>query len=425
MIVKSMEVWSRQVSFFINRLEELTVAVLLPLAIWKFYKNRESFSRSHIILLAPVAAIAVSGFISGFVNGTSLFVTGLGIFDYIKYFLFIFIYAAFFSDFGNFRKIFRVLLILTVSLVIVAFIQELWALTSRYVAGRCIYDRGNYLFGDTIFNIYRDSFREHWRLGIFRAPSFLRSPNFFGFYCLFILTIYLYMKRKVNFAVPVILLGGIFISVARMVYAGVVFLAGVQIFRSRRLVTTLFIVPFLILLFYMSTLWDFNIWNLTDKSPTIKQERAVVTPYRKYARDKAIGIWKEHPFWGVGPGRFGGAVSILFKSPLYDEYNFKPEENYLLKKWKSLDQFWPQILAETGIFGTASFAGLFITFFMLFLMLGKRAEDYELRGLFRGLAIFTVIILFWTLGGNIKNGVIFTYAAFAGIGLGCINKSKY
>ncbi len=424
MIVKSVEVWSRQVSFFINRIEEITVAVLLPLAIREFYRHRETIARPHILLSIPVLAIAVSGLISGAVNGSSMVITGLGIFDYIKYFLFIFVYAAFFSDFAGFRKIFRALVILTVFLAIVAFAQELWALHSRYIAGRCIYDRGNYLFGEAFLNIYRDSFREHWRLGIFRTPSLLRSPNFFGFYSLFILTMYFYLRRKVNFAVLFTLMVGIFGSMARMVYAGFLFLAGVQAFRSRRLVIILFIVPFLVILFYMSTLWDFNIWKLTGRSFMVNQEQASVTPYRKYARDKALGIWKEHPFWGVGPGRFGGAVSILFNSPLYDKYNFKPEENYLLRKWKSLDQFWPQVLTETGIFGTASFAGMFIMFFSVFLMLGKRLDDYELRGLFSGLAVFTVIILLWTLGGNIKNGVIFTYSAFAGIGLGCINKNR-
>ncbi|NOZ70177.1 MAG: O-antigen ligase family protein [Deferribacteres bacterium] len=424
MIVKSVEVWSRQVSFFINRIEEITVAVLLPLAIRELYKNRGIIDRSHIFLSIPFLAIVVSGFISGAVNGSSLIITSLGIFDYIKYFLFIFVYAAFFSDFSDFRKIFRLILILTVCLVIVAFAQELWALHSRYIAGRCIYDKDNYLLGDSIFNIYRDSFREHWRLGIFRTPSLLRSPNFFGFYSLFILTMYFYLRRRVNLFVLFTLMGGIFVSVARMVYAGFLFLTGVQLFRSRRLFMILFIVPFLVILFYMSTLWDFNIWKLTKQSLTAKVESAKVTPYRKYAREKALEVWREYPFWGVGPGRFGGAVSILFKSPLYEKYNFKPEENYLLRKWKSLDQFWPQVLTETGIFGTASFAVMFLTFFMVFLMLGKRLDDYDLKNLFSGLAVFTVIILLWTFGGNIKNGVIFTYSAFAGIGLGCINNKN-
>ncbi len=424
MIVKSVEAWSRQASFSINRIEEITVAVLLPLAIRELYRKRKIIDRSYIFLSIPILAIAVSGSISGAVNGASPVITALGIFDYIKYFLFIFVYAAFFTEFNHFRKIFRALVILTVLLVIVAFAQELWALNSRYIAGRCIYDRGNYLLGESFLNIYRDSFREHWRLGIFRTPSLLRSPNFFGFYSLFILTMYFYLKRKTNLLVMFTLMGGILVSMARMVYAGFLFLAGLQALRGRRLLIILLIVPFLVILFYMSTLWDFNIWKLTGRSFMANQEQAGVTPYRKYARDKALGVWKEHPFWGVGPGRFGGAVSVLFNSPLYDKYNFKPEENYLLKKWKSLDQLWPQVLTETGIFGTASFAVLFIIFFMIFFTLGKQLDDYELRGLFSGLAIFTVIILLWTLGGNIKNGVIFTYSAFAGIGLGCINKNR-
>ena len=114
--------WNTQLSTFFNRLDELTVLIILPIAIreiYKNYKNRNSYIQPYFILLFPIFAISISGFISGMINANSLFITSLGTFSYIKYFLVIFIYAAFFTEFDDFKKIFSYILIVA---VIVGFI---------------------------------------------------------------------------------------------------------------------------------------------------------------------------------------------------------------------------------------------------------------------------------------------------------------
>jgi len=416
MIVKSIGVWSNELSVWINRWEEITVGIFLPLAIRELYKNREILNRFHLILLSPIIVLSISGFISGIINGNPLLVTILGIFDYIKYFLFIFIYAAFFRKFSEFKKIFHLLLIIAVFLGAVAFIQEVWALSSIHIYGNDIFDSETYLFHDITLVLHLDNIIDHWRFGIYRAPSLVGHYNLLGLYCLFFFTIYLCIKKKLNFTVVIPLIGGIFLSISRLIYTGFIFMAGVQIFKGRKWLMPLVVVPIAIVVLSMSSLLEFD---MTEG----QKQRDFVT-YREYTRDKAIEVWKDHPFWGVGPGMFGGVVSVIYQSPVYEEYNFSESVKGVLKRYSSLDQFWPQVLAETGIIGTVAFAGLFVSLFMIFFLLRRQATSDEMKGLFTGLAIFTIVIFIYALGSPLKDAVIFTYFAFAGMGLGCINKHR-
>jgi len=79
----------------------------------------------------------------------------------------------------------------------------------------------------------------------------------------------------------------------------------------------------------------------------------------------------DHPKFGVGPGMFGGAVAKKSSSPYYEEYNFSTDA---LRHYSDLDQFWPQILAETGIIGTLNYA--LIGFSLIFT---KKRESFSLK----------------------------------------------
>ncbi len=429
-IAKSIVLWSSELSTFISYLDEITIVIFLPLAIREFFKNREIPDRLYLILLFPVLFLSMSGVISGTVNGNPLFITILGTFDYIKNFLVIFIYAVFFREFDELKKVFRLLLAVAVFLGAIALIQELWATGSIYILGRDIYDKGIYFLHNTLSEIGRGSFKDMWRFGIYRTPSLMPHPNILGLYCLLILTIYLYIVKKVNFTVLIFLFTGIFVSVSRMVYTGFVFMGGLQIFRGRRWLIAI-VIPIAIFLFYMSFLQDFNsskslnMLELTKKEDLMPGYKSITgsPSYRFYARGQAIEVWKDNPLWGVGPGRFGGVVSVIFKSPVYKKYDFTSV--VLLQRYRSIDQFWPQVLAEMGIIGVVGFAGLFIALFTILFILRRRVTSDEMKGLLTGLVIFTIVILIYLLGSGLNiTAVLFTFSAFAGMGLGCSNKQE-
>jgi hypothetical protein len=396
-IVKNIELWNVQVASFIRRLDEITIIIFLLLAIIELYKNKEIFNSLYLILLFPFFFLSIAGFLSGIINGNSLLITFLGTFNYIKSFLVIFIFAAFIRDISEFKKIFRLLLIVAVFIGLVAFIQEFWAIYSRFIK--------------------EDLVGVNWRMGIYRASSLMAHYNVLGMYCLLILTIYLFMIKKANFIIVLSLLSGIFTSVSRTAYMGFVILSGVQIFKGKRWLI-IFLIPIVIGLFFMSPLDDFNISKLIEEGMATSYNN--ITSYREYAGHNALNVWKDHPLWGVGPGMFGGAVAFKYRSPLYEEYNF----TFILNWFHSLDQLWPQALAEMGIVGAAALASLFISLLIILFILRHRATSDELRGLFTGLLTFTIIFIIYTFGGNLNMAsLLFPFCAFIGMGLGCVGQS--
>ncbi len=415
-----------ELTAFFNYIDEITIVILLPFAIRAFYKNREIPYRLYFILLLPILFFSLSGFISGMVNKNSLFITMLGIFDYIKNFLVIFIYAAFIRTYRNLKRIFNLLLILAVFFGVIAFIQEFYALVSRYIFEKDINDSGIYI----LRNVSSDNNIDLWRFGIYRTPSLLYQPNMQGLYSLLILTIYLSMVKKVNFVIFNFLFAGVFTSVSRMVYVGFIFIAGLQVFKGRRWLIAL-ICPIAILLFFMFVKPEFLTSQLLNKpgnkAESIHKERVGkrFANYREYARYKALTVWKDHPFWGVGPGMYGGVISIIYNSPVYERYPFSPKSDLpILKSFRSLDQFWPQVLAEMGVIGTVVFAGLLISLFIIIFILRQRTNSIELKGLLTGLATSIIIIIIYLLGSGLNIApVLFTYCALVGIGLGCGTKN--
>jgi len=424
LIIKS---WNIELANRFNLLDELTVVILLPLAIidlYKSYKKREISIRAYLIILFPILAVCLSGFISGVLNENSLLITSHGIFSYIKFFLVIFIYAAFFREFNKFQRIFCIMLIVAICIGIVAIIYELYAMYYRYILE---YDprNANSIIDKILIFVIGKGLRMGeniqpwgWRFGIYRTASFMVQHNLLGFYSLFILTIYLYVVKKVNFASFFLIFAGIFVSVSRVAYLCFALLAGLQILKGRRWLIIL-LIPILLFLLYIFFLSNFNIlsddMNIPEEVKPGETISGQIISYREYARSKALEVWKDYPVWGAGPGMFGSDVAVKYVSPLYEKYNALE-----LLEFRTLDQFWPQSLAEMGVIGTAAFAGLLISLLVTFLISRQQATTAEIKGLFTGLALFTIFIVFLTFGSSLNIvSILFPYCAFAGMGLGC------
>jgi len=412
--------WNRGLAAFFDRLDELTIMIFLPLALISIYrdcKKEKNIDLPYLLILFPIFIICLAGFISGMINGNVLTVTALGTLEYVKFFLVIFIYAAFFREFDMFQRIFQLLLIVAVFIGLVAFLQEAWVICSRYFFERNIADNRVYIFISNLLNIDpKIMWGEGFRLGIYRADSVLSHYNLLGLYSLLILSIYFHVRKKVNIVVIFALFAGIFSSVSRTAYAGFALLTGLQICKGRKWLL-IFLIPVIVLLFYMG-LFD-NVDMTSVKNEELNGVKQEMLSYRQFARDKAMAVWKDHPIWGVGAGMFGGSVAFKYKSPLYEEYNF----TLILNWFHSLDQLWPQVLAEMGIVGTAALASLFISILFVLFVSRQRATSDEMKNFFAGLATFTIIFLFYTLSGNMNNvSILYPYCAFAGMGFGCLGQ---
>ncbi len=388
--------WNNQLSRIYNRLDEITVLVLFLPAIISLYKKRDSNVHLYFVLLLPIFAITLIGFISGMYNQNPLLITTMGTFDYVKHFLVIFIYAAFIRDFDEFKKIFRPILMLAIFIGLIAVAEECWWLYSKYVVDVKSYTG---------------------RLGLYRATSLMSQFNIMGLYCLLIFTIYMSMSKKINIMVIFSLVGGIITSISRTAFTGLTILSAVQIYKGRKWLIAL-AVPLVIGLTFMSSLDDFDLIRMMkndDIEVNTAGEKISAVSFRIYALQKALNVWKDYPVIGAGPGMFGGSIAYKNRSPLYEEYNF----HTIYSMMHSLDQLWPQVLAEEGIVGTAAVAGLFISLYMVASASRRHAASREMNGLFTGLSIYTVILFFFTFSANFNIiSVLFPYCALLGMGLG-------
>lgn len=392
--------WNSQAANFFNKLDESTVILFFPIAayiLYKHYKRGEINFLLYGILFLSISVIIIIGLISGLLNGNSYYITANGTFDYIKTFLLIFIYAAFFREFIMFQKIFRLFLIVAVIIGFVAFIEESWVLYSRYSSAA----------------------GSGWRLGVYRAQSLLSHYNLLGLYSLFILNFYLYRVKKVKVLIVFSLLTGIFTSVSRTAYTGFAFMAGLQVFKGRKWLIV-FLVPVITALIVMGLYGDDVKMSELGNDGNSAEYNDKVT-YREFASNKAMKVWKDHPVWGAGPGMFGGSIAFKYRSPLYEEYNFL----LILDMFYSLDQLWPQVLAEMGIVGTAALAGLFVSLLYVLFISRQQTTSDEIKNLLAGLSTFTIIFLISTFSVNLNNiAILYPYCAFVGIGLGCLERPR-
>jgi hypothetical protein len=103
----------------------------------------------------------------------------------------------------------------------------------------------------------------------------------------------------------------------------------------------------------------------------------------RYALFQAsLPLIRDHPWLGVGPGRFGGHVALITHTPLYREYNFP---NFFYGTGGQLDQFWTHLLGESGVLGTAAYLGTFVACFLLGRWAYKRAVDPRRKAVLLGL----------------------------------------
>lgn len=426
-VVKIIRLHNIAVSVFLDRLEEFIIIIFSLLAGWEILKKRKILNPFCLVIFLPILFLIASGIVSGIVNGNSLLVTLHGTFNYVKYFFVIFIYSVFFKEFSELRKMFRILLVVAVFLGTVAFIQEVWALGNRYVLHKDINTEIFYLNVDSFINPRdKGDYYIFWRLGILRVPSLMISPNFLGLYMLLILAIYTQIAQRISPMVFIPLFSGIFGSVSRVVYTSFLLLGCIQILRGRKW-WVFPLLPIVIVLLYLSPLPDYirskstpeEALNTSFESVETEQPKWAWDAFRAYARKKGIEIWKDHILLGAGPGTYGSGISLKYKSPIYEEYNFDPMRKLYLDKIKTSDQFWPQVLAELGLIGAASMVSFFVLLALTLYKLGNSAFSVEMRGLYQGLIIYLVIVVLYSFGYSLNiPPIVFTFFAITGIGLG-------
>jgi len=149
--------------------------------------------------------------------------------------------------------------------------------------------------------------------------------------------------------------------------------------------------------------------------------------YRKFAMNKSLNVFKDHAFFGVGPGKYGGHVSLKYKSPIYGDYAFTGEYyDYLHDRVCSIEQQWLQALAELGIVGTCSLIMLMVAPVFVLHKLLRKETDFFLKAFMIALMVMPFQMGFYMLGFTItqQQEWLVPYFTFVGMLVGMQRRSK-
>lgn len=329
-------------------------------------------NRAGFLFLGGIVFFCLLGFISGTANGNPLRVTALGTFDYMKNFLVIPFVGVFFAKKEEFIKLYQTLHVLALVFSIVAVIQLICRL-----AGVPLHLTG-------------EAMHIHYRFGFIRISSLLGHPNIFGFYTLLFFLMDINLHRKPRWQ-NVLFFLGIVLSTSRMVWAAaaaclVIVLLPVK--RRSREIKPFFVAGVVVFLV--------GLYIVTVHSGTGDE-------FRSYTFSKSVDLIKEHFLWGVGPGMYGGPISLMFDSPIYEKYSFSPHWFQTIRAYRSIDQFWMQALAEMGLLGTAAFLTLFFLLFRIPLKVSRSGhEDVDFRRMMAGLSYVPLILGVFLFGSGLN-----------------------
>ena len=372
-------------------------------------------TKSYIITLIPnerPLLICLVTFIfycllSGFINQNELLVSLNGTFVYVVYFGVFFIFSSLPYTESIIKKDYSFLLKLALFLSVVSIVQELLAFT--YPASIAWWP-----------NIQK----EHalWRMGLFRAPSLLGHPNTIGVFVLFFWTTEMArIKREGlrNGWLKIVLLGlALLFSVSRCVIGAALI--------------ALFLLPHGRKLFYLILPAVIIVAIFPSRLLEVAERHAPASivsydEYRKFALEKSLDVFKDHPLWGVGPGMYGGHISLKYDSPIYRQYGFSGRNyRHLHNKVASIEQQWLQVLAELGILGAFLFILLLLSPILILYRLSTKNNDSLTKALISGFMVMPLQMCFLGIGFTVTNkgAWLIPYFTFVGMLVGTERSKK-
>jgi putative inorganic carbon (HCO3(-)) transporter len=100
---------------------------------------------------------------------------------------------------------------------------------------------------------------------------------------------------------------------------------------------------------------------------------------------EGVPIVSDHPWLGVGPGRYGGAAATIIPSPVYDEYDTG------LYGFRTVHNFWLHMAGEVGALGTAVFVAMGVGLAIRFGRHARRSRHLDFA-LFAGASTAVIVV---------------------------------
>src|SRR5919202_2706611 len=111
-----------------------------------------------------------------------------------------------------------------------------------------------------------------------------------------------------------------------------------------------------------------------------------------------LPLIRDHLWFGVGPGRFGGHIALITGSPLYAEYHFPA---FVYATGGQVDMFWTHTVAESGLLGTAAYLAIIGSCFVVGRRAYRQAVTLGRKALLLGLLYVIPVAVFVSLFSSV------------------------
>jgi len=342
--------------------------------------NTIAVTRNEFLMFCSLCLFVVWGVVSGLISRNPLAVSVRGIYAYVGYFLTFFIFSGFSWPSGLVQRVYSVMLKVALFLCAVSIFQEVMA----FVHPASVLWWPNIQKGETV-----------WRSIFFRAPSLLGHPNSIGIFTLFFLTVELARARenevRRNWGRICLLSLATLVSVSRSSIIGATVAFMILLKRKGRAVMVVLLALCVGGVVIGARAGMGRILALSEYDL-----------YRLYTLKKSIEVIRDNIAFGVGPGMFGGGVSLSFESAIYRKYHFEQGPYTYLKYVGSIEQQWLMILSELGMVGMAFFVLLFITLVIVLARILRVAADPFLRALALSLLVMVAQMSLFMVGYTVS-----------------------
>ncbi|MEO0224937.1 MAG: O-antigen ligase family protein [candidate division WOR-3 bacterium] len=315
------------------------------------FLSRLKILKSNLFLLHYFLFLFISSLISVLNKHASFLQSVLGAIDISRKFMIYLLLSSFTYNINTFRKIY-------------SFIEKLLLLLGIWTIVEFVII--------ILFPNFREVFvfdgelnREVYRFGFPKLGSVWGFANIGAPLYLLLFFIYQNVDNKNVTIKKLICIMQFFIFQSRMVILSFLFYLLINpkgLLKKIRVINYL-ILTLLIILFSVIFITEFKNFQLNSRDT-----RVISIIY-------GINIWKDNKIFGLGPGTFGGNVSFMFSSEVYN--NLPEKARTLFFSIHTTDVYWIQILVEIG------FLGLLIYVFINY-KIGKifryKSYDYLLNG---------------------------------------------
>lgn len=367
-------------------LDEISFIISMVLVLWFILLKSPYYSlnlRNIPFTKYLLFLIAVSG-ISIIVNRVPPIQGLFGIYDIVKNIMVTYVFTALYWSRDEFLTIIGWVKKIVILLAIVGIIAEILALYGGIGVGYLVLSE------------------EDKRLGFYRVQSLTGygSGNYLGMYALLgLFLIYTTTKSGIKKKLSLLAtLGLIFLTFSKQTWMGLFMML---VLTKKRL-----IVPGLLIIVGLTAM---ILFSSDDYDPEVY--------YRTFTYCESLKLLRANPIFGAGTGMFGGLASIIFESPVYDDW---PEFHRNLGfNMGGIDAFWPIIWGEMGLLGVIAFSLLWSSIFRGLRYISnqfKTMGDVQMYNIGRILANYVIALVIMCFGTGLNGAfVVWTYFGLVGI----------